>query len=118
MITPGEQIRNSMIEHVTKAVEKTAYEFGTFSENTEFVRRAAAVLESSRSSGTTIFKASKDYMRGDSLYLGLCIVSTTCDAISASTCKFIPYRRAVWLSSKATSQYLMRYRNLCASEGC
>jgi hypothetical protein len=93
MVTPGEQIRNSMIEHGTKAVEETAYAAGNFSENAKFVVKVATVLESSRASGTTIFKASKDYMRGEPLCLGLCMVSTACEgiAIISSTCKIIPY---------------------------
>jgi hypothetical protein len=120
----GEQIRDSMIKHGTEMVKEAAYAAGnsseTFIEKFNFVVKVGTVLESSRAGGTTIFKASRDYMRGDPLCLGLCLVSTACEgvAIVSSTCKFVPYRKTVWLSSKAVSQSLMRYRNLCAGEGC
>ena len=85
-----------------------------------FLVKVSPVIESSRAGSTTIFKALSDYIWGDSFCLGLCLISTACEgvAIVSLTCKFIPYRKIVWLSSKAVSQSLMRDRNLCAGEGC
>lgn len=120
MNSPGENVRNIMIEQGTKAVEKAAYFTGNKTENLNFIIKSTTVLESSRAAGSTVFKASKDIIRGDKVCFGLCLVSTACEgiAIISSTCKFVPYRKTIWLSSKATSQCLMRYRNLCAGEGC
>lgn len=120
MNTPGEQLRDTIIEQGTEAVKKTAYAAGNSTENLNFIIKTATILESCRAGGTTMFKASRDYMRGDPLCLGLCVVSTACEgvAIISSTCKFIPHRRTIWLTSKGASQCLMRYRNLCSGEGC
>lgn len=120
----GEQIRETIIKNGTEIVKEAAYAAGNSSEplieKFNFVVKVGTVLESCRAGGTTMFKASKDYMREDPICLGLCLVSTACEgvAIVSSTCKFIPHRRAIWLTSKGASQCLMKYRNLCAGEGC
>jgi hypothetical protein len=102
MRTAGEKIRDAMIENGT--------------EDLNFLVKAVTVLESSRAGGSTIFKASRDFMRIDKVCFGLCLVSTPCKgvAILSSTCKFVPCRKTVWLSSKAASQCIMRYINITA----
>jgi hypothetical protein len=72
-------------------------------------------LQGCYSMGTTVWKTVEDISRGDKLCTGLCIVSTACEgvAITASLCKFIPFRLRIYTVSKGTSLGLMRFRNLC-----
>lgn len=118
MNSPDEYVRNIMIQEGKKAVEKASYFAGNKTENLNFLIKAATVRESSRAAGSTVFKASRDMIRGDNF--GLCLVFTACEGLAVvySTCKFVPYRKTVWLSYKVASQSLVRYRNLCAGEGC
>lgn len=53
----------------------------------------------------------EDLGRGDKLCTGLCIVATACEgvAITASSCKFVPFRYRVYIGAKT----VMRFRNLC-----
>ena len=120
----GNQIRDSMIKHGIEIVKEAAHitgnSFEPLIEKINFVVKVGTILESSRAGGRTIFKASRDYMRGDPFCLGLWLVSTACEVITiiSLTCKFVPSRKIVWLSSKAVNQSIMLYRNLCAGEGC
>ena len=124
MITPGEQIRDKLIEKGTDAVKEAAYVAGnstdSLGQSRNFIIKTGSVLEASKATGNLAFKASRDYSRGDPLCTGLCTVCLVCEitAIACSTCKFIPNRQNIWLASKGISRVCVEFRNNCAGEGC
>jgi hypothetical protein len=86
----------------------------------EFVAGGAGGIQAAGSAGVTAFKAIKDIRRGDPVCSGLCITSTSCELVAAacSVCPFIPYRARVYVAVKMVSTGCMKFRNLCAGEGC
>lgn len=130
-ITPGEQLRDALIQIGMKTAEESAYVAGNntdkvikLSENlggfadrtTEFV----GGTESSAALGKILFKTTKDVARGDSVCTGLCAISATCEtvAICCSTVKSIPFRGRIYIGAKMISRGCMSFRNACAGEGC
>jgi len=126
-ITPGESIRDSIIESSIQA----AYAAGN---STEKIGEVASTVkdavdggvalfgggEASTSLGKIVFKAGKDVARGDTVCTGLCCVSATCESVAVlcSTVKVIPFRGRIYVGVKILSKGCMTYRNLCAGENC
>lgn len=130
-ITPGEAVRDKMIEVGLKTAQESGYAAGNATE--KFVKIAEIAgggfdwgtkigggCESSRALGRIVFKATKDIARRDGICTGLCTVSATCEtiALGCSTIKLIPYRGKIYIFAKIISNGCMSYRNLCAGEGC
>jgi hypothetical protein len=130
-LSPGEKIRDAMIEAGIKAAQESGYAAGNVTE--QFVKIASTTgnfidgatalgggVESSRSLAKIAFKTTKDVARGDKLCTGLCLVAGTCEtlALGCSTLKFIPFRGRIYVCAKIVSNGCMTYRNLCAGEGC
>jgi hypothetical protein len=126
-ITPGESVRDGIINSAVQA----AYVAGNNTDKiADFAETAKTVVdggtaivggsEASVSLGTIIFKAGKDIARKDVTCTSLCCVSATCESVAllCSTTSFIPFSGRVYIGAKIISKGCMRYRNLCAGEGC
>lgn len=126
-ITPGEAVRDSIIESGLQA----AYVAGNKTDEVHQIARAAKTAvdggvalcgggEASKALGTIVFKATKDIARGDATCTGLCCVSATCESVAllCSTVPIIPFRGRIYVGVKIVSRGCMTYRNLCAGEGC
>ena len=125
--TAGESIRDATIKMGMEA----AYQAGN---NTDRIIGVAdkigrgvdggAVLfggcESSGALGRIVFKTTKDFVSGDKICTGLCLISATCEtlALSCSTIKIIPYRGRIYIGCKIVSRGCMSWRNACARDGC
>jgi hypothetical protein len=129
--TLGENVRDSIIKAGIKTAEDSGYAAGNTTE--KMVEIASSIgngvdlgtqlglgSESASSIGRIAFKATKDIARGDSVCIGLCLLSGACEtiALGCSTCKFIPYRGRIYVCAKIVSKGCMTYRNNCAGEGC
>ena len=130
-LTFGEEIRDEVIRRGIKVAEESGYKAGNTTERlvdvayrfgNVFDRGTELVggTESARALGQITFKTTKDFVRGDVVCTGLCLVSGTCEtiALSCSLIKMIPFRGRVYVCAKVISRGCMAYRNLCAGEGC
>lgn len=126
-VTPGEAIRDGMIDSAIKAAYvagNNTDKIAEFAETTKAAVDGGIALvgggEASKSLGTILFKAGKDIARKDVTCTSLCCVSAACESVAllCSTTSFIPFSGRVYVGAKIVSQGCMRYRNLCAGEGC
>lgn len=130
-VTPGENVRDAIIQAGIKAAEESGYAAGNTTEKLveiasslgTAVDRGTELIgggESGSALGRIVFKTTKDIVRGDAVCTGLCIVSGTCEtvALGCSTIKIIPFRGRVYVCAKIVSKGCMTYRNLCAGDGC
>ena len=130
-ITPGESVRDAIIQAGMKAAEEAGYAAGNKTE--QFVKVATTVGktldrgtelvgggESASALGRIAFHTTKDIARGDTVCTGLCLVSGTCEAVAlcCSTIKIIPFRGRLYVGAKIISRGCMSFRNACAGEGC
>ena len=130
-ITPGESVRDAIIQAGIKTAEESGY---AASNTTERLVDIASKLgngldratelglgtESAGSLGRVAFKATKDAARGDTVCTGLCLVSGACEtvALCCSTIKVIPFRGRIYVGAKIVSKGCITFRNACAGEGC
>jgi hypothetical protein len=130
-LTPGENIRDTIIKAGIKTAEESAYVAGNntdklikLSENLGGVVDRGTELvggtESAGALGKIAFKTTKDMARGDTLCTGLCVVSGTCETIAlcCSTIKVIPFRGRIYVCAKIVSKGCIAFRNACVGEGC
>ena len=130
-LTPGENVRDAIIEAGLKAAQESGYAAGNTTE--QLVKIASRVgtgldratelglgTESAGALGKVAFKATKDAARGDTVCTGLCLVSGACETIAlcCSTIKVIPFRGRIYVGAKIVSKGCMTFRNACAGEGC
>lgn len=129
--TPGESIRDAIIEAGIKAAQESEYVAGN---STEKIIKIAENLgttidrgtklfggsEAAGSLGRVMYKTTADIARGDVLCTGLCAISGACEtiALGCSTIKIIPFRGEVYIFVKIVSKGCMSYRNICAGNGC
>lgn len=129
--TPGENIRDAIIKSGLKAAEQSDYAAGNTTEKlveiatsvedgVDFGTQLTGGGESASALGRIVFKATKDFARGDAICTGLCMISGTCEtiALGCSTIKIIPFRGRIYICAKIISKGCMSYRNLCAGDGC
>ena len=130
-ITPGENVRDAIIQAGIKAAEESDYAAGNTTERlVNLAAKTGDVLdrgtelglgtESAGALGRVAFKAIKDGARGDTVCTGLCLVSGTCEtvALCCSTIKVIPFRGRIYVGAKIISRGCIAFRNACAGEGC
>ena len=126
-ITPGESVRDAMIDSAINAAYIAGNNTDKIVEVAETAKTAVdggvALIgggEASKSLGTILFKAGKDIARKDVTCTTLCCVSAACESVAllCSTTSFIPFSGRVYVGAKVISQGCMRYRNLCVGEGC
>lgn len=79
--------------------------------------KGAVTTHSGTKVGTSIFKGTKDYTRGDVLCTGLCAVSGICET-AAGIIVWIPILGKICALStlKSVSYGCMRIRDLCAAD--
>ena len=130
-ITPGENIRDAIIQAGIKTAQDSAYAAGNTTERlVDIASKTGTVLdratelglgtESASALGRVAFKATKDAVRGETVCTGLCLVSGTCEAVAlcCSTIKVIPFRGRIYVGAKIISKGCIAYRNACVGEGC
>jgi len=130
-LTPGESIRDAIIEAGIKTAQESGYAAGNTTERlVNIASRLETVVdrgmelglssEAATSLGKIAFKTTKDIARGDSVCTGFCLVSGTCEtvALCCSMIKIIPFRGKIYVGAKAISRGCMTFRNACAGEGC
>ena len=130
-VTPGENVRDAIIEAGIKAAQESGYAAGNTTERlVDMASKAGTVVdratelglgtESAGALGRVAFKATKDLARGDAVCTGLCLVSGTCEvvALCCSTIKIIPFRGQFYVGAKIISRGCISFRNACVGEGC
>lgn len=130
-VTPGENIRDAIIEAGLKAAQESGYAAGNSTERfINITNQIEPILErgtklfggseAAGSLGRVIFKTTVDIARGDAVCTGLCAISGACEtvALGCSTIKIIPFRGEVYVVAKIVSKGCMSYRNLCAGSKC
>jgi hypothetical protein len=130
-LTPGENVRDAIIQAGIKAAEESGYAAGNTTERlVNIASKVGPVIdratelglgtESASALGRVAFKATKDIARGDAVCTGLCLVSGTCEAVAlcCSTIKVVPFRGRIYVGAKIISKGCISFRNACAGEGC
>ena len=130
-LTPGEEIRDMIIQKGIEAAKESGYAAGNTTEKLlkvadkigNVVDRGSQLVggsEAAGSLGRVAFKTTTDIARGDTICTGLCAISLVCEslALGCSALKIIPYRGGVYVAAKTVSKGCMSYRNLCAGKGC
>lgn len=128
-LTPGEQVRDSLIKAGIEAAKESGYAAGNVTERVvDLAEKAGSVVdgsiklggggEAAGSLGRIAFKVGKDIARGDTICTGLCAISGTCEgiALACSTIPIIPYRGKIYIGAKIICRGCMAYRNLCAGD--
>lgn len=100
-----------------KTTQSTAFFFENLTKTIQETGKGALTVDSGKRAGTGIFKASKDFARGDTICAGLCGVSAGCEVIAGVLiwCP-IPGKIVAVSTLKATSIGCQRFRDLCASD--
>ena len=113
----GAGVRDKIIEQGMKATESTAYFWGNLTQGIQDTGKAALTMDSGKRAGTGIFKAGKDFARGDAICGGLCSVSAGCEVIAGVLiwCP-IPGKFTTVAVLKGTSVGCQRFRDLCAQD--
>jgi hypothetical protein len=130
-ITPGEQIRDKIIQLGIQSAEESGYAAGNLTEKIldvatgvghglDYGTQLTGGGEAAGALGRVVFKTTRDIARGDKICTGLCLISGTCEsmALVCATIKIMPFRGKVYLICKILSRGCISYRNLCAGEGC
>ena len=129
--TPGENVRDAIIQAGLKAAQESGYAAGNTTERlVNIAAKTGTVVdratelgfgsESAAALARVSFKATKDIVRGDVVCTGLCLVSGTCEAVAlcCSTIKVIPGRGRIYVGAKIISKGCITFRNACVGEGC
>ena len=113
----GAGVRDKIIEHGMKATESTAYFWGNITRGIQETGKGALTIDSGKRVGSGLFKASKDFARGDAFCGGLCGISTGCEIIAGVLvwCP-VPGKIAVVSALKATSIGCQKFRDLCSAD--
>lgn len=113
----GAGVRDKILEQGMKATESTAYFWGNLTKGIQDTSKAALTMDSGKRAGTGVFKASKDFARGDTVCGGLCVVSAGCE-ITSSVVVWIPFpgKISTLAALKATSIGCQKFRDLCAAD--
>ena len=113
----GTGVRDIILSQGMKATESTAFFWGNITKGVQDTGKGALFVDSGKRAGTGIFKASKDFARGDAVCGGLCSVSVGCEVI-ASVLVWCPVPGKIFTVSalKATSVGCQKFRDLCAAD--
>ena len=114
----GGGVRDKILEQGMKATESTAYFWGNLTQGIQDTGKGALTMDSGKRAGTSIFKASKDFSRGDPVCGGLCSLSAGCEVIAGVLvwCP-IPGKITTVAALKSTSIGCQKFRDLCAQDG-
>jgi hypothetical protein len=113
----GNGVRDAILSQGKSATESAAYFWGNVTKSAQDSTKGALTIDSGRRSGIGIFKASKDFARGDVVCGTLCCVSIGCEAVSGVLvwCP-IPGKIVTVSVLKATSIGCQKFRDLCAAD--
>ena len=113
----GPGVRDKILEQGMKATESAAYFWGNVTEAVQNATKAGLTVDSGKRAGSGIFKASKDFSRGDTVCGVLCSISTGCEVVSGVVvwCP-IPGKITVVSALKATSVGCKKFRDLCVQD--
>ena len=103
----GLDVRDAILIHVHKAVEKStlAFFWGNLTESIQSMTKGAVTVDSGRRTGVGTFKASKDFARGDAMGGSLPCVSVGCEVLlGLLVWCLIPAKVPVVSGLKATSK--------------
>lgn len=116
-ILNGPGVRDTILNQGTKATESAAYFWGNITQGLQESSKGILTADSGRRAGAGIFKASKDFSKGDSVCAGLCCVSVGCETVCAILV-WVPFPQKIPVISglKATSMGCQKFRDLCAGD--
>ena len=125
----GEAVRDKIIESGLSGAEATDFFMGNLTEEIQDFKKllqdggkAGVTLDCAKRLGSAVFKAIKDYGRGDPLCGTLCTVSATCEVVSCVlTLLPIPEQMGQMTSValiKGTSISCQKFRDLWVLKGC
>jgi len=117
VIPNGEAVRDEILKQGYNASEASAYFWGNATKAVEDVSKGALAVHSGKRIGTTGFKATKDFGRGDPVCGALCTVSVCCETAS-TVVVWIPFPGKVCTlaSLKVVSVGCERVRDMCAGD--
>ena len=113
----GPGVRDKILEQGMKATESTAYFWGNLTKGIQDTGKGALTMDSGKRARTGVFKASKDFARGDTICGGLCTVSAGCEVVAGVLvwCP-IPGKITTVAALKATSIGCQKFRDLCTQD--
>jgi hypothetical protein len=113
----GANVRNTILEQGMKATESTAYFWANITQGVQETGKGVLTVDSGKRAGVGIFKASKDFARGDAICGGLCSISAGCEVIAGVLvwCP-IPGKIVTVSALKATSIGCQKFRDLCTAD--
>ena len=113
----GQAVRDSILKHGKTVTESAAYFWGNLTKGVQDSTKGALMIDSGRRAGAGVFKASKDFARGDVVCGSLCCVSIGCETVCSVVvwCP-IPAKIVTVSALKATSIGCQKFRDLCAAD--
>ena len=113
----GAGVRDKILDQGMKATESAAYFWGNLTQGIQDTGKGALTMDSGKRAGSGVFKASKDFARGDTVCCGLCIVSAGCEVVSGVLVWVpIPGKITTIAVLKGTSIGCQKFRDLCAQD--
>ena len=119
MVNPlnGQQVRDYILKQGYSATEAAAYSWGNFTEAIANTGKSALTAQSGSRIGSSAFKATKDFGRGDAVCGSLCSVSMVCETVCVViTWLPIPGKFTTIGVLKGVSYGSTRFRDMCAAD--
>ena len=116
-ILNGAGVRDAIIKQGQTATEATAFYWGNLTKSIQDTGKAGVMVDSGKRGASGIFKATKDFSRGDPVCGTLCSVSVGCEATAAVLVWVpIPGKIVAIAALKTTSVGCQKFRDLCAQD--
>ena len=119
MVNPlnGAQVRDYILKQGYSATEAAAYSWGNFTEAIANTGKGVLTAQSGSRIGSGVFKATKDFGRGDIVCGSLCSISMGCEtACAVITWLPIPGKFATIGVLKGISYGSTKFRDMCAAD--
>lgn len=110
-------MRDAILSQGKSAPESTAFFLGNLTKGIHDTSKGAVTIDSGKRAGVGVFKASKDFARGDVVCGTLCSVSIGCEVVCGVLvwCP-LPGKFATVSVLKATSIGCQKVRDLCSMD--
>lgn len=114
----GARVRDKILDQGMKATESAACFWGNITQGIQDTGKGAITLDSGKRAGSGVYKASKDFARGDQICGVLCTVSAGCE-LTAGVLIWVPIpgKLSTVALLKGTSIGCQKFRDLCAQDG-
>ena len=113
----GENVRDVILTQGKTTTQSIAFFVGNLIKDVQEMIKSSLTVDSGRKVSTGIFKASKDFAKGDTVCTSLWCISIFCETVSGVLvwCP-IPAKIPTVAALKATPTGCIKFRDLCSED--